>query len=138
MKSEDNLRSQVAMWLQLQHPEVIYHFDLASDLKLTIGQASKHKRLHPKRGYPDLFIAEPRSCYHGMYIELKADGQSPFKRDGELKASVHLKEQAEMLKRLNLRGYYATFATGFDEAKGLIEKYLNKKIGMRIKHGREI
>ncbi len=128
MKPEAELRRMLARWLQLQYPNVIYRFDLAADLKLTMGQARKHKELHPKRGYPDLFIAEPRSCYHGMYIELKADGNSPYKRNGELKSSEHLREQSVFLHNLNCRGYFAVFATGFDEAKSLIEKYLNKEV----------
>lgn len=128
MKPEAELRRMLARWLQLQYPNVIYRFDLAADLKLTMGQARKHKELHPKRGYPDLFIAEPRSCFHGMYIELKADGNSPYKRNGELKKSIHLEEQEEFLMKLQCRGYYSTFATGFEEAKGLIELYLNKKL----------
>jgi hypothetical protein len=55
--SEHNLYEQIARYLQQQYPDVIYRFDIAADLKLTPGQAAKHKRLHPKRGYPDLFIA---------------------------------------------------------------------------------
>ncbi len=126
MKPETELRRMLARWLQYQHPNVIYRFDLAADLKLTMGQARKHKELHPKRGYPDLFIAEPRGKYHGMYVELKADGKSPYKRNGELKKSEHLKEQEVMLNKLNSRGYFAKFATGFNEAKGLIESYLKQ------------
>lgn len=126
MKPEAELRRMLARWLQYQYPNVTYRFDLAADLKLTMGQARKHKELHPKRGYPDLFIAEPRGKYHGMYVELKADGNSPYKRNGELKASEHLKEQEVMLNKLNSRGYFAKFATGFNEAKGLIESYLKQ------------
>lgn len=126
MKPEAELRRMLARWLQYQFPNVIYRFDLAADLKLTMGQARKHKELHPKRGYPDLFIAEPRGKYCGMYVELKAEGKSPYKRNGELKKSEHLKEQEVMLDKLNSRGYFAKFATGFNEAKGLIESYLKQ------------
>lgn len=56
---ESDLYRLVAEYLQVQYPEVIYRFDLAADLKLTPGQAVRHKRLHPHRGYPDLFIAQP-------------------------------------------------------------------------------
>lgn len=126
MKPEAELRRMLARWLQYQYPNMIYRFDLAADLKLTMGQARKHKELHPKRGYPDLFIAEPRGKYCGMYVELKADGNSPYKRNGELKSSEHLKEQEVMLNKLNSRGYFAKFATGFNEAKGLIESYLKQ------------
>ena len=56
--SEHSLYEQIARYLQQQYPDVIYRFDLAADIKLTPGQAAKHHRLHPERGYPDLLIAE--------------------------------------------------------------------------------
>jgi flagellar biosynthesis/type III secretory pathway protein FliH len=120
---------QIARYLQLQYPEVIYRFDLAADLKLTAGQAAKHKRLHPHRGYPDLFIAEPKTTtytmeYTGLYLELKAEGNSPFKKDGTLKKNEHLEEQNEMLENLRDKGYKAEFAVGFEEAKEIIDDYL--------------
>lgn len=88
--SEHNLYEQIARYLQLQYPNVIYRFDIAADLKLTPGQAAKHKRLHPTRGYPDLFIAEPqfgeRYCKSlGLYMEIKTESNSPYKKDGTLK-----------------------------------------------------
>lgn len=133
---EHQLYVRIARYLQENYPDVIYRFDIAADLKLTKGQASKFKRLHPERGYPDLFIAKPRdglnmetggnlNYYAGLYIELKAEGNSPFKKDGALKKDQHLEEQQLMLKGLRYRGYKAVFATGFDEAKQVIDEYLN-------------
>lgn len=99
--SEHNLYEQIARYLQLQYPDVIYRFDIAADLKLTMGQAAKHKKLHPERGYPDLFIAKPKDVkiitkleggYNyveiktlgGLYIEIKKDG-TKLKRDKDAK-----------------------------------------------------
>lgn len=84
--SEHNLYEQIARYLQFQYPNVIYRFDVGADLKLTMGQAAKHKRLHPERGYPDLFIAESSTniwnspvrewgLHFGLYIEIKKDGE---------------------------------------------------------------
>lgn len=39
--SEHSLYEQIARYLQLQYPDVIYRFDIAADLKLTPGQAAK-------------------------------------------------------------------------------------------------
>ena len=118
-----------------------------------MGQAAKHKRLHPRRGYPDLFIAEPTApkavkklyreneegaqavgyvfstkdnmdMFAGLYLELKAEGNSPYKKDGTLKKDEHLEEQNEMLENLRAKGYKAEFATGFEEAKKIIDDYL--------------
>lgn len=133
--AEHQLYEKIARYLQTEYPGIIYRFDLAADLKLTPGQAAKHKRLHPDRGYPDLFIAnryyDLENCvdYHGLYLELKAEGNSPFKRDGSLKKDEHLEEQWKMLQALEERGYVARFATGFDEAKKIIDDYLGEKNG---------
>lgn len=130
--SEHNLYEQIARYLQLQYPDVIYRFDIAADLKLTPGQAAKHKRLHPIRGYPDLFIAEssPRCIdgsweyeYYGLYLELKKADTRLKKKNGEWR-TPHIVEQAEMLERLRQVGYRAEFGVGFDECKQIIDEYL--------------
>ncbi|HET6925074.1 MAG TPA: hypothetical protein VFH39_04550 [Candidatus Saccharimonadales bacterium] len=129
--TEKELRRQIARYLQAFHPEVVYRFDLAADMKLTKGQAARHKELHPHRGYPDLFLAHSTlqdgtvwPCA-GLYLELKREGESPYLKDGKtLKADPHVREQAAMLDRLRDQGYYAEFAVGFEEAVGYIEAYL--------------
>lgn len=122
--SEHNLYEQIARYLQLQYPNVIYRFDVGADLKLTMGQAVKHKRLHPERGYPDLFIAKARGEYHGFYLEIKTKTNSPYKKDGTLKKDKHLEEQARTLEKLRARGYRAEFGVGFSECKQIIDEYL--------------
>jgi len=119
---ESVVAEKVALYLQYRYPDVIYRFDLAADLKLTIGQARRHKRMHPKRGYADLFIAEPRGGYAGLFIELKAT--DIYKKDGNLKANPHVAEQAKMLSALAQRGYKAVFAVGFTEAQAVIDEYM--------------
>lgn len=130
--TEHQIYESIAMYLLMQYPEVIYRFDLAADMKLTPGQARKHKRLHPRRGFPDLVIFEPSPrCidgswdyeYHGLFIELKKEGTRLKKKNGEW-ASEHIAEQAHMLSELTARGYKADFALGFDQAKRLIDEYL--------------
>lgn len=146
--SEHNLYEQIARYLQLQYPSVIYRFDLAADIKLTPGQAAKHHRLHPERGYPDLFIAhhgeviEPpcndRRLVYGLYLEIKKDG-TKLKRDKDAKSPLkgevkirkkgdwwdkHIEEQAEMLEKLRARGYKAEFGIGLEGCKKIIDEYL--------------
>ncbi len=123
--TEHQLYEQIAQYLQLQYPSVLYRFDLAADLKLTPGQAKKHKKLHPLRGYPDLFIAARRQRHSGLLLELKREGTTIYKKsDGQLVKDKHIREQAEMLDALRKRGYKAEFACGFDEAKRIIDEYL--------------
>ena len=123
--TEADLQVQVADYLRLQYPRVMFHSDFGSGIKLTMGQAIKQKRQNGgRRAWPDMALAEPRGKYHGAYIELKKAGTHIFKKDGTLVADQHIREQAEMLQRLRQRGYKAEFACGFDEAKKIIDEYL--------------
>ncbi len=125
---EHEIYRLIAQYLQVKYPDVVYRFDLAADLKLTAGQARKHKMLHPKRGYPDLFIAKPivsedGSGSYGLFIELKKEQTRLKKKNGEW-ATEHIAEQAKVLEQLVSSGFMATFACGFDEAREIIDKYL--------------
>lgn len=133
--SEEQLSVQLAQYMRLKYPNVLFHYDYGSGAKLTTGQAIRQKHLNGgRRAWPDLFIAEPRVdsgdsefpiVYMGLFIELKRDGTRLKRRDGNW-ASQHICEQAYMLQRLSERHYLAKFATGFDDAKQLIDDYLRK------------
>lgn len=58
--SEAQLQQQVAEYLIRQYPDVMFHSDFGSGIKLTPGQAVKQKRQNGgRRAWPDMFIAEP-------------------------------------------------------------------------------
>lgn len=129
---ESDLQVMIANYIRAQYPNVVFHSDFGSGIKLTKGQAVKQKRQNGgKRAWPDLFIAEPRTSgsinewKFGLFIELKKEGVRLRKKNYEW-ASEHIAEQADMLDRLEFRGYKAVFAVGFDEAKEIIDKYLRK------------
>ena len=149
MTSEADLQVQVAGYLRLQYPDVIFHSDYGSGVKLTMGQAIKQKRQNGgRRAWPDLFIAEPRgvkaSCKvmqsedrvireshfieqkYGLFIELKKAGTKIFTKKGTLVSNEHIREQFDMLEQLRRKGYVAQFACGFDEAKEIIDNYLGR------------
>lgn len=143
---EASVHFQVAQYLKAQYPKVIFRTDFAAGIRMTMGQAVKHKSLQAGRAYPDLFIAEayPNSFkrakiseginrgsdgmfavkYLGLYLELKREGTRLWKKNGE-PVDVHVAEQNQVLSELTYRGYKAEFAIGFDEAKKLIDEYLN-------------
>lgn len=127
--TELELQMQVADYLRLQYPGILFHSDFGSGIKLTMGQAIKQKRLQGgRRSWPDMFIAEVRSLgdkyYHGLFIELKKEGTRIIKKDGTLVSDAHICEQFDMLEQLRQRDYMAEFACGFDEAKKIIDRYL--------------
>lgn len=115
---------QVAYYIRAAYPRIIFHFDYAGS-NLSKAQAGKMKSIQGKRGWPDLFIAEPgkRFKYHGCFIELKAEGTRVFKKNGE-PADDHIAEQYNMLQDLESRGYMAEFGVGFDQVKQIIDKYM--------------
>jgi hypothetical protein len=114
--------------IKTQYPAVIFRTDFAAGVKMSMGQAVRHKRLQSDRAWPDLFIAEPKyvkadkEWYDGLFIELKA--VNIYRKDGTLLSNPHIREQAEMLERLRQRGYAAHFAIGFDQARKIIDEYL--------------
>lgn len=129
-QTEAQLQVQVADYIRLKYPNVLFHSDYGSGVKLTMSQAVMQKRQNGgRRSWPDLFIAEPLVrmndlSYNGLFIELKREGTRIFKKDGTLVADEHIREQFDLLEELRRRGYSAEFACGFDEARKLIDDYL--------------
>jgi hypothetical protein len=123
--NEKDLQINICRWLKLQYPEVIFTSE-SSGLRLTIGQARSLAKQRSGKGLPDLMIFEPRGDYHGLFIELKREGEKVFRRDGQIRSDAHLQDQYSVINRLNDKGYLAEFAIGFDEARALITKYMKQ------------
>lgn len=105
MTSESDLQIQVADYLRLRYPDVMFHSDFGSGVKLTPGQAVKQKRQNGgRRAWPDMVIAENRlvrcmfGANHGLtipslskdFIEGECDGMNKYcglylelKKEGE-------------------------------------------------------
>lgn len=64
-------------------------------------------------GIADLYLPVPRSKYHGLYIEMKAQGGKPTP------------QQEEFLYFVSLQGYKAVICYGAEDAIETIENYLN-------------
>lgn len=138
--TELELQAQVADYIRLQYPDVIFHSDFGSGVKLTMGQAVKQKRLNGgRRAWPDIFVAKAKVVYmrdvdahvftHGLFIELKKEGTKILKKDGSFVADKHIREQAKMLQALEREGYEAKFAVGFEQAKQIIDRYIDRVKG---------
>lgn len=137
---EEEIQIQLAQYLVIVYPDVLFHSDVGSGVRLPIKLAKKAKDLNwGRRGWPDLFIAkkatvtEPaqngglkQKFYGGLFLELKAEGIKLKKKNGEW-AKEHFAEQAAVLEELRKAGYKAEFAIGFSEAKNLIDEYLGRR-----------
>lgn len=127
-KKEEEIHLRVCDYLRKNYPDVIFRTDFSSGMKMTPGQAAKHKKLQSSRAYPDFFIAEPcefaNKIYHGMYLEFKS--KTIYKLDGTLRKNKHVEEQAEMLTDLRKKDYYAEFAINYEDAITQITDYLGE------------
>jgi hypothetical protein len=124
IKTEEIVETRVAAFLKSKHPDLIWRFDFAAGTKLTPSQAKRAKKINGPRGYPDLFIAEPRNKKCGYFIELKGGYSDVFNRDGSIKASEHLMRQLLYQKRLQAKGYAADWGLGAEDTISKIKKYL--------------
>ena len=113
---------QLATYLRLQYPNVLFHFDLTG-VNMSKAAAGKNKAIQHSRGWPDLFIAKPIGRYHGLFLEIKPEGTRLLNKNNQI-ATNHIKEQWAMLQRLEGLQYLARFAVGFDEAKSIIDEYM--------------
>jgi hypothetical protein len=120
---EKDIHLMVCNYIRTKYPNAIFRSDFASGMRMSIGMAKRHKALQSSRAYPDIFIAEPRGIFYGMFIELKTEDNVVFKKDGTLRQNEHLKEQAIMLTKLNARFYKAVFGQGYQDAINKIDQY---------------
>lgn len=85
--------------------------------------AAKLKREGVKRGVPDLCLPVARCGLHGLYLELKA-------ADGRLS-----NEQKRWRDMLIAQGYGVAVVYGFEEARAVLEDYLDDKWSLTVHLG---
>lgn len=131
--SEAVLHEQVCDYIRIKYAWALFRTDAAAGMKLSMGQAIKHKRLQRVKAWPDLQITEQSQYYSSegsvetygsLFLELKRDGTRIYTKTGELVANDHIREQAAVLEMLRKRGFKAEFAVGFNSARQLIDEYL--------------
>ena len=128
---EDILQETICRYISLKYPNVIFNSDLAGQN----NSGRKTDKLRSGRGFPDLFIYEPKGNYSGLFLELKKE--TPYKKNGELKKQQqteligkvkvkydHLKRQSEIHEKLRKKGYSGDFVWTFDKAKIIIDNYM--------------
>lgn len=126
MKHEEHLQIQICEYLRLQYPKAIF-FSEPSGLRVTPGQANLLKKMRSFGKLPDMFIAYPNGRFHGFFIELKKEGTTIWKKNGELVADPHIRAQFNTLKTLHELGYAAIFGIGFDYTREKIDGYFAEK-----------
>ena len=118
--SEHDEQVAVVSWFKLQYPQhhLIANANgawIAGEGKRKYALINKYKKEGMTPGVSDLFLCVARGGYHGLWIEMKDKGKT-F-------ASVSIEQRSWML-HMNLAGYLAKWAAGFEEAKVILEDYL--------------
>jgi hypothetical protein len=126
--TEKQLQMIISTYLKKVYPDVIYKVDVAGWFSTTIGIAARNKRIQCSSGFPDMFIAEPRGKYAGLFIELKTDISAVYTKKGQLKKNDKVHNQFEMLQKLNAKGYKAIFTYGYTNTIARINEYLDGKM----------
>ena len=124
-RKESEMQTAVCNYIRLQYPGTVFISEAAGEYR-GWRAAKTAKQQRSSRGLPDLIVLAARNGYHGLCIELKADGERVFKEDGT-PASTHIAEQQAVLDGLEAGGYWAGFVVGFDMAKDVIDNYMQGK-----------
>ena len=110
-ESESNQQEIVIKYLRLAYPEALYCAS-AGGMRTSYLQAIKMKRTGYVKGFPDLFIYEPRGGFFGLAIEMKKE-----------KGGVASPEQKRWQDQLRNRGYASYICKGSEEAIKIIDEY---------------
>lgn len=111
MRSEEmQIQMAVVRFLKAQYPDAL--FTSVPCWGQGQKQGAKNKALGLRKGWPDLFIAEHRHGYFGLFVELKTS-------HGRVTV-----EQRDVMARLERKGYKTAVTRGFDDAVDELNNYL--------------
>ena len=121
-RTEQQEQAALCKWLKGKYPNVLYTVDLGG-IPLTKTQRAIHQT-RAKRGHPDLLFQQwygDRFC--GLAIEFKRTGVKVLNLKNQPK-NEHIIEQLAYLISLQERCYFAVFVSGLENAKKVIDCYL--------------
>ena len=112
MRNEEALiQEAVINYVNAQYPNLLYCAS-AGGVRTSMKQAVKMKRTGYVKGFPDIFIYEPKGQWHGLAIEMKTS------------RGVMSQHQKDWQNELIKRGYIAVTCKSFDQAQIIIDEYL--------------
>lgn len=110
---ESELQRACVRWFRLQYPGVLF-FHIPNGGKRNAREAARFKAEGVVPGIPDLFLAEARHGFHGLFIEMKAGKNRPTP------------EQADAMQMLSASGYLCAVCYTFEAFKELIDNYMKR------------
>lgn len=120
LRPEELEQRLLIAYIRTAYPKILFTI-APNGFKLTKQLANRIKALGYSPGTPDVMIFEQRGIWAGLFIEMK-------RRNIKGQPKGHLSDyQKYWIESLNKRGYFATCCHGFEEAKVILDNYLNNK-----------
>jgi hypothetical protein len=116
---EHKEQAALVKWASLQtaaRPELAMLYAVPNGGHRHPATAARLKAEGVRRGVPDLCLPVARGGFHGLYVELKAEGGRPTV------------EQRAWIEALRALGYRAEVCVGWERAKAVIEEYLAREM----------
>lgn len=110
---ESELQRACVRWFRMQYPQYLL-FHVPNGGKRNAREAARFKAEGVVPGIPDLFLAEARHGFHGLFIEMKAGKNRPTP------------EQADAMQMLSASGYLCAVCYTFEAFKELIDNYMKR------------
>jgi hypothetical protein len=110
-------------WLTMQHPRLAKYFVKIDNegIRSIGGHINAIKcGLQPKAS--DVFFAWPVEPYHGLWIEIKADG---WKGASGKKQKEHIEGQLAFQANMRAAGYATAFCIGVDKIIATLQLYIS-------------
>jgi len=120
---EESMQIALSKYIKLQYPNVLFTAE-SSGIRVPIGTAVKMKAQRSTHTLPDMLVMEPRGPFHGLILELKKYGESPWKKNGQLKEDRHIQDQSKTINLFIAKGYCAEFAVGLNAAIKSVDTYM--------------
>lgn len=108
---EAELQRACVRWFRMQYPQHLL-FHIPNGGRRNAREAAFLKSEGVTAGIPDLFLAEGRHGFHGLFIEMKAG------------RNTATPAQKEMMVRLGLAGYLCVVCRSFEDFQIEVMKYL--------------
>ncbi|MFA5186859.1 MAG: VRR-NUC domain-containing protein [Patescibacteria group bacterium] len=110
-KPEFIIQKALASYMTLFHPDVLTTCSVAG-IFVNMGIVMKMAAMGYRKGTPDYFVLRPCGGFHGLFLELKAEGK---------KASPEQRAWHSWAKK---EGYKTAVCDTYEKAVGEIEAYL--------------
>lgn len=148
-KTEEAVQIEAAKWTREVAPGIHFRSDTSSGAFNSKWAKNTHNLQQSSDSEPDMTILAARQGFHGLVIEIKADGVKLKKsrdgtkiivrKDGRGRiierdymirkkgdwATLHIEKQAHVLEDYRKHGYASFFAVGLEQYKRILRWYFD-------------